>query len=254
MKNLSSLFFLIFLLSSSAIYSQINTERYRQDSDTGFSGAVDLDAFAQTGNTDFQFLGVGGRLNYNRTGSYTFFVFSGGYGWNDGNQFSNELISHLRNVERINDFLQLEVFLQFDYNKKRKLLSRELMGAGLRYKLLTTDKFKFRAGTAYFFEIEDYDLDKDSFHEKNTKTHRFSSYLTFELDLKKDLKFLSVTYFQPDLEMLRDYRLISENTLTIILNELINFNVKVNLRYDATPPDGIVDLDTITRLGLSFKF
>lgn len=247
------LFSLITLTSQNL--AQINTERFRQDSDSaGISGKVDIDALAQTGNTDFQFIGLGGRLNYNRIKSYSFFVFSGGYGWNKGEQFSNELIAHLRNVERLNDWIQFEAFLQFDYNKKRKLLSREIAGAGLRYKILTTENFKFRLGTAYFYEIENYDLNENSIHKKNVNTHRLSTYSTFEYQIKEGVGFLSVTYIQPDIAEFSDYRLISENTLTFDISELISINVKFNLRYDATPPDEIRDTDTATRIGISFKF
>lgn len=245
--------FSLFIFSIN-LFPQINTERYRQDADSGFSGAVEIEGLAQTGNTDFQLLSLGGRLNYNRIGSYSFFVFSGGYGWKDGSQFSNELISHLRNVESLNDFLLIEAFMQFDYNKKRKLLSRELIGAGLRYKILTTDYFKFRLGTSYFFEIEEYDLPDGSIHGKNVKAHRFSSYSTFEIRVKEDMKFSSVTYFQPDIQNFGDYRLISENILSFLINRYFDFNVKFNVRYDTLPPDGIKELDTITKLGITYKF
>lgn len=245
---------IFYLFISSNIFPQINTERYRQDADSGLSGAIDIEGLAQTGNTDFQLLSLSGRLNYNRLNSYSFFVFTGGYGWNDGKQFSNELISHIRNVEELNNFLQFEAFVQFDYNKKRKLLSRELIGGGLRYKILTTDKFKFRAGTSYFFEIEEYDLPSESVHGRNVNAHRFSSYSTFELVLAPNTQFTSVTYFQPDLANLDDYRLISENTLGFVITKHLSFNVWFNIRYDTVPPDGINNLDTITKVGISIKF
>lgn len=255
MKIYLKLFLFVLIAFTSLNFAQINTERFRQDSDSaGVSGKVDIDALAQTGNTDFQFIGLGGRLNYNRVTGYSFFVFSGGYGWNNGKQFSNELVAHLRNVERLNDWIQFEVFLQFDYNKKRKLLSREIAGAGLRYKIFTSETFKFRLGSAYFYEIENYDLDENSLHDKNVNAHRLSTYSTFEYQIKDGVGFLSVTYFQPDIQNFSDYRLISENTLTFDISELISFNVKFNLRYDATPPDEIKDTDTATRLGISFKF
>lgn len=245
---------LLILLFLSQTFAQINTERFRQDSDSGFSGNIELEGLAQTGNTDFQLLNLGGRLNYNRIGSYTFFVFSGGYGWKDGKQFSNELIAHLRNVEGLNDFLQFEAFAQFDYNKKRKLLARELIGAGLRYKILTTDDFKIRAGTSYFFEIEEYDLPELSDHGKNVNAHRFSSYATFEFQITDNTSFSSVTYFQPDIEKTDDYKLISENAFAFMISRLFSFKVKFNVRYDTVPPDGIKDIDTITKVGITFKF
>lgn len=244
----------LYIIFNTSIFPQINTERYRQDADSGFSGAIDIEGLAQTGNTDFQLLSLGGRLNYNRINGYSFFVFTGGYGWNDGKQFSNELISHLRNVEGLTDFLQFEAFLQFDYNKKRKLLARELFGAGLRYKILTSDDFKFRLGTLYFFENEEYDLPQVSVHGRNVNAHRFSSYSTFEFVIAANTKFTSVTYFQPDLSSLDDYRVISENTLGLTITRQLSFNVRFNIRYDTVPPDEIKDLDTITKVGISIKF
>ncbi|HSL88886.1 MAG TPA: hypothetical protein VK870_06275, partial [Ignavibacteriaceae bacterium] len=63
MKNLLLQFTFVLIFLTLNTYGQINTERYRQDADSGFSGAIDIDALAQTGNTDFQHLGLGGRLN-----------------------------------------------------------------------------------------------------------------------------------------------------------------------------------------------
>lgn len=237
-----------------SIFPQINTERYRQDADSGISGAIDLDGLAQTGNTDFQLLSLGVRLNYNRINSYSFFVFTGGYGWNDGKQFSNELISHLRNVEGLTDFLQFEAFLQFDYNKRRKLLARELIGAGLRYKILTSDDFKIRLGTSYFYENEEYDLPQVSVHGRKVNVHRFSTYSTFEFNINENIRFSSATYFQPDIQDLKDYRLISENTFSSLISRDFDFKVKFNIRYDSRPPDGIKETDTITKVGITFKF
>lgn len=239
---------------SSSILPQINTERYRQDTDSGFSGIIEIEGLAQTGNTDFQLLSFGGRLNYSRISSYSFFVFTGGYGWNNNKQFSNELISHLRNVEGLTDFIQFEAFLQFDYNKKRKLFARELIGVGLRYKILTSEDFKFRLGSSYFYEIEEYDLSQESVHGRNVNAHRFSSYSTFEFLIASNTKFSSVTYFQPDLRNLDDYRIISENTLGFDITKHLGFNVRFNIRYDTVPPDEIKNLDTITKVGISIKF
>lgn len=245
---------LIFIfLTTQICFPQVNTERYRQDSDPGFTSLVDISALAQTGNTDFQLIEFGGRLNYNRGEGYSFIVVSGGYGWNEGKQFSNDFFSHLRNVESLNDWLQIEAFLQFDYNRKRKLLSRELAGAGLRYKVFTSDILRVRIGTSYFFEAEQYDLSDEDIHERDVTAHRLSSYLTFETDFNDKVGFLSVSYYQPNLEYFSDLKLISENSLIIKISELLRFNVNFNVRYDAIPPDGIKDLDTITKIGITFR-
>ena len=65
------------------------------------------------------------------------------------------------------NLLQIELFTQFDNNKKRLLLARELLGGGLRFRILKTEHFKFRLGTAYMFETEKYDLPENAVHPTN---------------------------------------------------------------------------------------
>lgn len=68
------------------------------------------------------------------------------------------------------------------------------------------------------------------------------------------MQFSSVTYFQPDIKNFGDYRLISENILSFLINRYFDFNFKFNVRYDTLPPDGIKEMDTITKLGITYKF
>lgn len=250
-----TLLFIPLIFSLASTYAQVNMEKFRQDADTtGFAGNLDLDGTAITGNSDFQFISIGGRLNYNYGDDYTFLVLDAGFGWQDGESFSNNALAHLRHVVTLGEFLQLEGFAQFDYNKKRLLLSRELIGAGLRYRIYEDNYFKLRLGTAYMYEIENYDLPPNSVHKKEPRVSRLSSYLTFEIELQENLKFLSVSYYQPVVSNFDDFKLISENALVVDLGKVVDLNVKFNLRYDNKPPDTIKKTDTISKVGLSFKF
>ncbi len=253
MKAIISLVFLTLLIYP--VTAQVNTEKFREASDsTGFSGNVDISATALTGNTDFQLISGDTRLNYNWGKSYTFFVGSAGYGWQDKEAFSNQALAHLRHVQSMNNFLQLEFFLQVDYNKKRLLLSRELAGTGIRVKLLSEKGIKIRYGLAYMFEHEEYDLPANYLHGRITDANRLSSYATFDVLLKDGFNFVSVTYFQPKITEWSDYKAISDNSFVSELSELLDITFGVSLRYDSRPPDEIKKLDTITKFGLSFKF
>ncbi|HKB87008.1 MAG TPA: DUF481 domain-containing protein [Ignavibacteriaceae bacterium] len=244
-----------FTLISFTALAQVNTEKFRADNDsTGFSGNVDISGTAMTGNTDFQIINGDTRLNYNWGQSYTFFVGSAGYGWQDKEAFSNQALAHLRHVQSLSDFLQMEYFLQFDYNKKRLLLSRELAGIGVRLKLFSEKSIKIRYGLAYMFEHEEYDLPANSVHDRITDANRLSSYATFNILLKDGFDFISVTYFQPKITGWNDYKAISDNSFISELSELLDITFGVSLRYDSRPPDTIKRLDTITKFGFSFKF
>jgi len=253
-KYLLITFWVIFVLIGTGL-SQVNTEKFREDMDTtGFSGNADISATAITGNTDFQIINGTMHLNYNFGKDYTFFEGNAGYGWQDKEAFSNEALAHLRYVMWLNDFFQLEFFTQFDYNKKRLLLARELAGAGIRLKLITEKSLKIRYGLAYMFEREEYDLPANSVHERITNANRLSSYATCNILLKDGFSFLSVIYFQPKLNEWNDYKMISDNTFDSEISTLININFGVSLRYDSHPPVTIKKLDTISRFGLTFKF
>ena len=238
-----------------SVFSQVNTERYRESEDSvGLSGLINLEGILATGNTDFQLISLGGRLNYNWGDDYTFLVGDGGYGWDKGEAFVGQLFVHLRHVITTSDLLQIEFFTQFDNNKKRLLLSRELLGGGLRFRLVKSESFKFRLGSAYMFELEKYDLPENSIHPKETSLHRLSSYSTFEYQINKILSLISTTYYQPVFTEFSDYRLLSESALTIDVEKSFSFYIKINLRYDSRPPDTVKDFDTYSRIGFSFKF
>ena len=237
------------------IFPQVNTERFREDEDTvGFSGYVDLEGILATGNTDFRLISLGSRLNYNWGNDYTFIVADGGYGWENGNEFVDQIFAHLRHVITTGDLLQIEFFIQFDNNKKRLLLARELLGGGLRFRILKTEHFKFRLGTAYMFENERYDLLSNSIHQQTTSFHRFTSYVTFKYQLNKLLSFISTTYYQPRIKDFDDYKLFSENAFLVDTGEVLDLFIKFNLRYDSRPPDTVKNFDTFSRVGFSFKF
>ncbi len=253
-QRLNYLLAVLFLLSLK-IYAQINTERYRLDSDSiGFTGIADIEITAITGNTDFQFINLGGRLNYNWGTSYTFLVTDGGFGWDDGKRIFNQALLHLRHVQDINDLIQAEAFAQTDFNKKRLLTERELIGGGLRFRILKLDNFKFRLGTSYFYEHEKYDVPAKSIHGNNLFANRLSAYLTFELKIKDDVKLVMINYFQPRVGKWNDYRIISDNSLVVELSSFVDLNVGFNLRYDSRPPETIKDTDTFTKFGFGFKF
>lgn len=255
MKSKIQFIFVFMTFISSFTLAQINTEKFRTSEDsTGFTGNVDISATSLTGNTNFQVITGDTRLEYNWGTNYAFFVGNAGYVWGNQISFANEALAHLRDVQTMDDLLQLEIFLQFNYNKQRLLLSRELAGAGVRFRLVSEKSLKIRLGIAYMFEHEKYDLPANSAHGRITNTNRLSGYATFSIPIKDDFTFISVTYYQPKITGWKDFKAISDNSFVSELSSLIDLTFGVSLRYDSRPPDTIKDLDTITKFGLSFKF
>ncbi len=246
--------YLLVFFCAFSLSAQINTERFRQDADSvGFAGHLDLAATISTGNTSYRQFLLGSRLNYNWGRDYTFLVADIGYIRDKDKKIFDHELFHLRNVVTVTRLIQQEMFVQYDFNKKRKLLSRKLVGAGLRFRILKRGALKFRTGVGYFYEIEDYDLPERSSHDKHTEAHRLNNYETLEIDLKKHLKLLSVTYIQPEIGRWRDVKIISENALIVDLGRHLELAIKVNLRYDSRPPDQTKELDTLSNFALAVK-
>jgi len=229
-------------------------EKFRTSEDsTGFTGNLDVSATALTGNTDFQVIIGDTRLEYNWGTNYIFFVGNAGYGWESKKAFSDQALVHIRDVQTLNSLLQAEFFLQFNYNKKRLLLSRELVGTGIRFRLVSEKSLKLRLGIAYMYEHERYDLPANSVHGRLTDASRLSSYVTFNIAIKEGFNFVSVTYYQPKISDWNDLKAISNNAFVSELSTFIDLTFGVSLGYDSRPPETIKKLDTTPKFGLSFK-
>lgn len=250
------LFLILILFLFSTNYAQVNTESFRADSiKPGLSIISDIELSLMAGNTDFQHFGSNTRIN-NRwaENDYTFLILNGGFGRNEGETFFSQALIHLRNVNVLHKNLQLEEFVQYDNNKNLLLLDRYIAGAGLRFHIFNNKKVTWRVGTSLFAEYEEYDLPSAAKHDIENQTIRFSSYLTFNLKLKEDIDLLSVTYLQPDIQDLADFRILSNNALQVKFSKNVSLNIKIDGRYDSRSADGIKEFDLISNIGLAIAF
>jgi hypothetical protein len=131
---------------------------------------------------------------------------------------------------------------------------RELIGAGIRYKILRFANGDITLGTAYMFEKEKYDLPVDSIHPDEESVSRWSNYVAFYLQINSMVNLGSVAYYQPVFDRFSDYRILNENSLTVALTQRISFSFNFRLRYDSDPPAIIKQMDTNTNIGIVLKF
>lgn len=233
-------------------YSQVNIEKYKSLSNIlGVNGNLSFYISAKTGNTDVQEFGIDGRINYESSKYYTFLIGKGEYGWNKGQEYSNNALLHFRYIHKLNKIINPEFFTQINYNKKRLLNFRSLTGGGIRVTIKRDSLTNFDFGTAYMYEIENLDLDKFSIHPIKTRHHRWSNYLSFSSSLSNNSRLSIVVYAQPRFDNFEDIRLLSENHLGVNLTETLSLSVNFSLQYDSRPPDGVKDFDTNTKVGFT---
>ena len=246
--------FVLFILFSVSITAQVNIEKYNSLlNKTGPSGNISFYLSAKTGNTDIQQFSADGRFNYTTKTFYTFLIAQGEYGWKKGEEFSNNALLHLRYIHNTCELVNPEAFSQINYNKKRKLLFRSLVGGGIRISLTKNSEMSFVYGTSYMYEYEKLDLTSSSEHPNFTKHHRWNNYLSYSNSITKNTRLSVVVYAQPRFDDFSDVRILSENHLAVTLTKKLSLSLNFSLRYDSKPPDGIKNLDTNTKFGLTVK-
>jgi len=252
--NKNFFFNIIFLLSATYITAQVNVEKYNDISDKiTSSGNISIYLSSKTGNSDIQQFGADGIFNYSTKNFYTFLVGKGDYGWNKGKEFSNNALVHLRYIRNLSSRVNPELFGQIDYNKKRLLLFRSLVGGGVRITLVNDSLSNFIFGTSYMFEYESLNLSDISTHPNLTNYHRWNNYLSYSNNFTKNARFSIVVYAQPRLSDFSDLKILSENHLGVVLTKKLSLSVNFAFMYDSKPPDGIKNLDTNTKVGFTVK-
>jgi len=237
------------------VTAQVNIEKYRTPEDLrGIGGYLEISGTIQSGNAEKTEGALDARLDWKTAKTTTFFVFKSNHEWIDGDRLSSEGLLHIRNVIGLIENLSSEIFGQINYDKKILVDDRELIGAGLRFKILGFEKSDVTFGTSYMFEHEKYNLPNNWSHHKEVNVSRWSNYLSLFLEFGSHAHFGGVIYYQPVINTFTDFRILSENTLNVSLTQLLSLSLNSRFRYDSDPPDGIKKTDAKTDFGIVLKF
>ncbi|MGV1011654.1 MAG: DUF481 domain-containing protein [Flavobacterium sp.] len=157
------------------------------------------------------------------------------YSLANGDELSNSGLIHFRYNRKLNNKLRIEAFTQYQYNKILGIESRNLIGIGPRYKINKSKKTVFYIGSLLMQEFE-----KASDNTKTISYQRLSSYLSLSIKNKANtLEFASVVYYQPNINLLEDYRLSSQTSLAFNITSKLQFVNSINYGYDSYPPANI---------------
>jgi hypothetical protein len=249
MRYVVLLIVLCFSLSSSA--QILNAESLRRVTDTsGFSGTASLRFSLKRNTRDFFTLASNIHLQYKMDRNLILFKTDAAFEQVEGQQFENALITHIRYNYGIFERIKWEIFIQGQNNKITLINFRGLIGTGPRFKLSTSEKYKFYLGTLVMYEYEHL-ADGITPIQRDL---RGSAYFSFSLYPLKTLSFSSTTYYQPQLSELNDYRISSQSTLLISVFEKIAFLVNYTYTFDTFPAVGIPNSQYEFTTGLAYSF
>ncbi len=245
-------FFIVLLTISISAEAQIlNAESLRRVTDTsGWSGSLSANFALKRNVNDFVILGSDIHIQYKMNKHLVLFKNDLKFQKIEGNKFENSGITHFRHNYRFHRRIAWEVFLQGQYNKVNLIDFRGLIGTGPRFKLTTSEKYKFYLGTLIMYEQEEVTdgitpLQRD---------FRGSTYLSFSLYPTDNITLVSTTYYQPQLDKFNDYRISSQSSLLVTLFKNFAVNTTYTFIFDAFPAVGIPKSQYDFSTGLTYSF
>ena len=88
---------------------------------------------------------------------------------------------------------------------------RELIGTGVRFKPIKTNKFKYDFGLGIMHEIEEYQIDIE-----NSNMFRITSMSIMKL-MFENFELKNITYYQPSFDSFSDFRVMNEFDISFLI-------------------------------------
>lgn len=259
MKHLLLFFFIGFTISMQA--QVVNTEKLRSKPSQKqwlFDLNVNLGLSRNKAGQTFR-IGSRARVEYFQTKNK--WLIFGGYALTQftnvddpdavPTNFTNNGFGHLRYNYHVNSFLTWEAFSQAQYDEIQEVKIRVLNGTGPRFQLLKTDSSHLYIGALYMYEYEETtDLENLTFN----KDHRLSTYISGAIQVKDYLTVNHITYYQPNLSNINDYRISSETNVSVKLTTKLSLTAYFQLIYDDLPPISVPNTMFSLTNGITLAF
>ena len=242
----------IIILSSSFSFAQlVNIESKRMQTDSiRFVLRGDFSFSYNNNDGDYIFrIGSGLTTQLKTKDLKKIFLLLGNYSLirSENQDFQNTWLLHLRYNQKLSNLFRLEAFVQSQHNQLLNINTRNLVGLGIRLKIISKENFRMYFGEAYMYEEEKSDV----FNVKDYN-HRASSYLSFSANTNKsNLEITNTIYFQPLYSALSDYRILQQLQISVPLSKVLGFNTTLNYYHDSETPSGNSQFSTNISAGLS---
>ena len=167
--------------------------------------------------------------------------------------FIDNGFQHFRFNYQLNKRVDYEIFTQAQFNKQIRITFRGLLGTGLRYQFLESEKGKAFFGMAYMYEYNEIKIVADTISKFND--HRMSAYLSLSAQpFSKNFSISNTTYFQPVLTNFSELRLSSQTSLKFVISKKLTFTSIFSITNDTRVPENVPATYYSLRNGIRWKF
>ncbi len=251
-SNLKIGFSLLVIFICFFSHSQIvNIESKRLDvQKPGLHGNVEMNfQYTQAGVTFWQ-IGDKANLIYRKEKRTFIFILDHALVKSNTTDYINRGMQHVRYNYSLNDSdnVIFEAFEQAQFNKIQKINYRFLLGSGLRFVILRSERIKLNFGSGLMFEHEsmvDLGISTDVL---------FTSYISLDLRLSKNLVFNTISYIQPKIFNRGDYRFSNETFFRFQFNEYLSFKITNSLIFDSREVPDVPKANIVFTNGVVFDF
>ena len=167
----------------------------------------------------------------------------------EAQDFQNTWFLHLRYNQKLSNLFRFEAFVQSQNNQLLAINSRNLVGAGLRFKLVSKENVRLYLGNAYMYEEEK----SDAFDTKEYN-HRNSTYLSISATIaESNVNITNTVYFQPLYKDFSDFRILEQLKIDVPLSKVLSLFTLLDYYHDNLTPSGSSQFSTNISIGLGIK-
>lgn len=232
----------------------LNVEGLQGEEVEGVHGEVSTRLRFASGNTDLS--QVGGDLGIGILSERHWIRVYGGLERLErkGKDILNNRYVHFRYNYRFSERLRTFHFFQLQANENLLLDQRRLLGTGLRYRVLGGALNRLEVGGGLMLEAENLNAQKLGPEEDpDTKTVRMSNLVVGSGSLGEGRRWVTVVYYQPNVEEFQDYRLSGEVGLGIELVGSLQLDVTLIWRHDSRAPADLEEDDVGLKTGFTYR-
>lgn len=229
-----------FFISNNVFGQVVNIEKKRKDNEGGFAGMVSLGLFFIDNGKNISQVKNDVDLQYRKKAHAIILLNNISLMRVNEDDLVNSGFQHLRYNYTIKDssFLTLEALGQHQYNSVKLLERRFLLGVGPRFRLFSNDKISGYFGIIGMYEYEQRSDDARTLLE----FARLSNYLSISWDISNSVSFNTISYYQPVVTEFERYRISSESSFGIKINQALSIKIGFQTTYDSHPAENVQNM------------
>tara|TARA_A100001015_G_C14974073_1_gene706421 strand:+ start:196 stop:903 length:708 start_codon:yes stop_codon:yes gene_type:complete len=202
----------------------------------------------KSGNESYFLADINYRIDYKMKKWKYLGILKNSYKKENSRLLSNSGFIHIRAIKHLNPLYYLETYIQREYDQFTDLNERQLFGQNIRLNVTLNPNKQIIIAAGPLIE-------KESTRSLPTKYYlRVNSYIFYKTNITQNNTYQTITYLQPALEKITNFRTYSNHHLIMEINNKIALKTSLLFKYNNTPPNGIKKYDSEINQSINIQF